>query len=82
MQYGTHIKTFAQKMMTTYRLPIQIEHTLPNLVLVDCRKLSTGSHIPERGFEGRSMAIDFRLRKWGPSIKIEVNKSMHSWYAC
>jgi hypothetical protein len=45
------------------------------------RKLSTGSHIPERGFEGRSVAIDFGLRKWGMFIKIEIDKSIRSWYA-
>jgi hypothetical protein len=35
LQYETHIKTFDQKIMTTYRLPIEIEHALPNWFLVE-----------------------------------------------
>jgi hypothetical protein len=35
LRYGEHIKTFNERIMTTYGLPIEIEHALPNWFLVE-----------------------------------------------
>jgi len=37
-RFERHIKTLSQRIMTTYRLLIAIEHALPNWPLVDFRK--------------------------------------------
>jgi hypothetical protein len=37
-RFERHIKTLSQRIMTTYRLLIAIEHALPNWLLVDYRK--------------------------------------------
>jgi hypothetical protein len=40
-RFERHIKTLNQRIMTTYRLPIAIEHALPKWPLVDFRKESS-----------------------------------------
>jgi len=44
--YERHIKSLNQRIMTTYRLPIAIEHAYPKWPLVDYRKkeLKRGRH--------------------------------------
>ena len=43
LRYGKHIESFTQRVITTYRLPIETKHALPNWFLVDYRKESSES---------------------------------------
>ncbi|MGZ3937072.1 MAG: hypothetical protein ACXVMS_18950, partial [Flavisolibacter sp.] len=46
-QFERHIKTLSQRIITTYRLLIAIEHALPNWPLVEYRKKLRRNPYPE-----------------------------------